>query len=131
MKRPIIICTASVALLFTLTECAKDNKSFNAHFYATFSRADGPLTLYIDDQLKGDLPYISVAPTCENDSLKQKMLRIVLKSGKYKVVAKSKDGGVKSSGTITLKTNKTGASGGVGGQQVMVVGDCTFVGMME
>jgi len=118
-------------VLIVFSHCRKDDTTFNSFFYANWANSEGNLNLFIDDELKGELPYLSVAPTCDDDSLKQIALNIPLKSGKYKIEAKTKGGVIKSSGNIRISSTRIGVSGRMGGQGVNSQGGCTFIFLSE
>src|SRR6478736_6866838 len=128
MRKAILKLTFTFLILLLFVSCHKDDKVFNTGFYVTWSASEAPMKLFIDGKYKGDLPFIPVKPSCENDSLKKLTLILDLKSGKYKIEAKDQKDIVRSSGTIKLSSSKLSTSGSVGGQDVNVVGECAIIG---
>jgi hypothetical protein len=131
MKPALLKTFVALIALLSFTQCKKDETTFNASFYADWSNSDGALDLYIDEKLQGELPFMSVPPTCDNDSLKKVALNMPLKSGKYKIEAKNKMGVVKSSGKIKISSTRSSGSGGMGSQSVLLTGDCAIVGLSK
>lgn len=115
------------AIPLVLSNCKKD-KNYQSYFY-TDVKSDTPLYLYVDEEYKGKLPVMTVKPTFENDTLKQKALYLTLKTGKYKIEAKDADGSVMSSGTVKFCENKAASTGKAGGQSVDISKDVVIVGL--
>ena len=128
MKKIITLLTAVTTTLL-LTQCKKDNPTYNSYFYTTVNDQDAQLSLYIDNDYKGDLPYLANKPTCENDSLKSKSLFLTLPAGKYKVAAKDKQGNIKSSSTLKIKSGLLESKSGTGGTEVRSSNGCLIVGL--
>ncbi|MBI4645123.1 MAG: hypothetical protein HY738_00665 [Bacteroidia bacterium] len=132
MKKIITTLTAVALIALLLTHCKKYNTTFNSYFYTSKDSNEVQLSLYIDGNYKGDLPYLTNKPTCDNDSLKQKALFLTLQSGKYKIVAKDKQDNIKSSSTLKITNNsmdgKTG-NGGSGGLEATSKDNCLIVGV--
>ncbi len=128
------LTTIFVCLLATLlfTQCNKDDNSkvFNARFYTT--KANGKLSLYVDDVYKGELPYFSNAPDCgATYSDAQKPLNTQLPSGEYRIAGKNSQGQVTSYGIMKISRNKMSASGGIGGMSLNSSEECLTIGLSE
>ncbi len=128
----LFILSAAIILFFT--QCRKDDRPdgglYNTNFYSASKGDAGTLYLFIDNQPKGELPYFSEQPAC-NDSTgdKTKPIYLQLKSGDYKIEAKDASGNIKSSGEIFISKNKMSSSGGVGGQLMSMKDDCLVIGL--
>ncbi|MEO6305905.1 MAG: hypothetical protein ABIP51_22350 [Bacteroidia bacterium] len=129
MKNTFKTILLSLLTILLLSQCKKNQITYNAYFYTTNPSAEVQLSLYIDDKYRGDLPCLYPKPTCDNDTLKQKALFLTLKSGKYKISAKDRQGNIKSSGTMKVSKNKMSSSGGMGGQEISSQSDCLIVGL--
>lgn len=131
MKKSIFITVIVIGALLLFSQCRKDDTTFNAHFYANWSATDAPLGLYIDGEYKGDLSYLKIKPTCDDDSLKSRTLNLTLKSGKYKIETKDQLGVVRTSSKILLSERRISTSGGIGGQEIIVDDKCAMIGVTE
>ncbi len=101
-------------------QCKKDNTSYQGYFYSKKPTKDVQLTLYLDGQLQGLLPYVKVDSIgFTKDSIKAYSLKIKVPSGKHKVEAKDQNGITRSSGRFMVTKNKTSSSGGTGGQELI------------
>ncbi len=132
MKATISSGLALVFALLLIIGCKKEdpNAVFNTSFFTT--RANGRLSLYVDDVYKGDLPYFSTEPVCGGqNSDGQLPLTMQLKTGEYRITGKDSTGRVISSGTVRIGTCRTGASGGIGGQSLSASGSCVIIGLFE
>ena len=129
MKTIITAFTAIMSLLL-LTQCKKDNTVFNSYFYTSMDEKDVQLSLYIDKQYKGELPYLTRKPSaCDNDTLKQKALFLALQSGKYTVETKDKQGNIKSSFTLKIKSNSMQVRSIKGGNETELCNGCLVAGL--
>ncbi|HET6245346.1 MAG: hypothetical protein H0V01_12520 [Bacteroidetes bacterium] len=129
MKTKTAIQTLFLLSVVFFISCKKDNTNFNSYFWTSNDIEDSELTLYVNDQIKGPIPYLKDKPTCENDTLKAKALYLNLKAGKYKISAKDKQGNVKVSSTIKVKSNSLSSSAGIGGTENFLSNDCLLVGV--
>ena len=126
----LVFATLFASLLFT--GCKKDDP--NAMFHVSFftSKANGPLSLYLDGNYKGVLPYFAQTPGCGNpNSDGQLPINMLLKSGKYTIEGKDSLGRITSSGSIKISTSTMGSSGNLGGQSLSSTSDCVVVGLFE
>jgi hypothetical protein len=124
------IITAVFAIIF-LCNCAKKHDYFNTYFYTDKLNGEGELRLFLDDSDVGPLPVLNVRLICENDSTKNKALLRRLKSGKYKLAVKNLKGETKSEGTVKFSKSSVSSSGGIGGQEISISGDCAIVRLFE
>lgn len=131
MKSNIFTLFALTLALFLFSNCKKEhNKNYKAFFYTDKGSAEQKLSLFIDGQYKGDLPYLTVHPTCDNnDPMRQQALPLTLESGKYKLDARDKDGNVVSSSTIKMECRKISTKGTKGGDELRNSGDMITIGL--
>jgi len=113
-------------------QCKKEDTStvFEAVFYT--STSNSRLSLYIDGEYQGVLPYFSKAPECGQlygDG--QKPIAAQLASGQYEIAAKDDAGKTVSHGTISVSKNRTGSSGGIGGISISNYETCLVIGLYE
>lgn len=115
MRKHVFTFLAASATVFVFSKCSKetdDNAIHSTYFWSSKNAPEQPLTLFVDGQAVGQLPYFSTDLTCGNDSLKNQALNMNLKSGKYNLEAKNSEGEVKSD--CTLKISDTGMGVGPG-----------------
>ncbi len=116
---------AFATLLFAtllLVQCNKhshdpENTVFNCHFYTSNDSSDTKLSLYIDGENKGELPFISSDLVC-GDSALAGALQLSLSPGTYTVKGKDEDGHTQSSGNIMIYSDEQGIDGGTGGMSL-------------
>lgn len=126
----IILCIAIVFGMIIFSKCKKKQTTFNTYFYTSNSISETKFDLFIEDEYKGELPFLTGKPSLDAaDTLKQKCLYIPLKAGKYKIIAKDKQGVIISSGTIKFKRNSVHTSGGVGGIELTSNEDNLIIGL--
>jgi hypothetical protein len=124
--KSLLVAVASI-LLFTA--CKKNDETYNAYFFTTKSPDEVKLSLFIDGEYKGELPYLNPKPTCDNDTLKQKALILRLGSGKHDFVAKDDQGNERSTNKVKITKNKTSCSGSNGGSEMTKQNDCLIVNL--
>lgn len=90
MKNIYLFCLLASTVL--LTQC-ESPKPFHAWFW-TSKQYYKPYLLYINDSLRGPLPYLPTAPACENDSSKEKALYALMPSGRYTISIKDSAGNI-------------------------------------
>jgi len=105
MKTLISTITTLGIVVLLLTQCNKADFFYDLYFYTNMDSADVTLSIYLDDEFDGEIPYLSTDPTCDNDTLKQQSLLLTVQSGKYDVVAKDAQGNIKASGEIKVGAN--------------------------
>lgn len=126
MKKFTFALASSLFILMTLTQCNK-TQTFQTYIYARADSSETTLTLFIDDENKGTIPFLGMTPTCATDSLEFKTLYMTLSSGKHKVEAKDAQGNIKSSSTIKLKRNGMSSESGVGGLEANMRNNCLIM----
>lgn len=130
MKRIFLFLFISgFVLLFT--QCKKDDSVFDVYFCTSTNKAEATLTLYIDDENKGILPFLTVKPKCGSDSLLADLIYVQLDAGRYKIKVKDENGVIKIEGTITYKKNSRQSGIGIGGISVEGSGNCDVVDFFE
>ena len=115
MKKHVLTFLAALTTVFLFSQCQKDvdeNKIHSTYFWTSVNNEEQSLTLFLDGQAVGQLPYFSTPLTCGNDSLKNQALTMNLKSGKYILEAKDSQGNIKSD--CTLKISDSGLGVGPG-----------------
>ena len=132
MKNLLAVLLVSIFSLSFLTQCKKDNlsKDFNTNFYT--SDENGTMSLYIDGEYKGVLPYMAAVPECGasyGDGAPP--LSFTLKTGSYKITGKNEQGQVVSEHVLRVKANGLGASGSIGGSRGDSKDDCLAVGLFK
>ncbi len=132
MKSTFKLLLTMFTAILLLTNCKKNDSNYNAYFYTSMSSSETQLSLFIDDEYRGEIPYMIVKPNCDNDVLKQQALFVNMKGGKHKLVAKNNLGIVMSSGMVKVSKNKLSSSSGKdgrGGQDISSEGECLIVGL--
>jgi len=126
----LVFATLFASLLFTGCKKGDPNATFQVSFFT--SKANGPLSLYVDGTYKGVLPYFAQTPACGNPNTDGQLpITMVLKSGKYTIEGKDSLGRITSSGTIKISSCTMGTFGNLGGQSLSNTGDCVIVGLFE
>ena len=115
MKKQLIKLLLLASTLIVLTNCKKFGRSYDAYFYADIEASAGPLTLFIDNQNKGELPNLKTSVSPTNDTILNNALHLKIKSGKYNIEAKDAQGNVKCSGTLKFRGNNLNVTGKTGG----------------
>lgn len=107
MKRIFILSAVPAYILllagFTCTHSDNGTATGNAAFW---KKSDPSVThyLYIDDEVKGVLPFLPDSLTTPGNTLVQSQgLSLKLKPGRYVIIAKDKSGNVLCEGTLFLK----------------------------
>lgn len=103
------ILLLGITIIF-LTGCKKIGKTYDVYFYTAIENSSGLLTLYLDNKNVGELPCLKTALLTKNDTITGNAIHLKLKTGKYKLVAKDKQGNVKFSGTLIFRFNKVNGS---------------------
>jgi hypothetical protein len=129
MKTKKAIIILNLLLIITLVSCKKDNTNFNSYFWTSNEIDENELSLFINDELKGAIPFLKDSPTCENDASKSKALNLNLKAGEYKIAAKDKQGNVKVASTIKVTSNSLSSKAGIGGTETSSKNECLIVGL--
>lgn len=130
MRRTSKLFIIVLLSILIFPNCKKQPSTFSVYFYTSKTVSETKLDLFIEDQYKGELPNLIGKPQCNaSDTLKKECLFIGLKSGKYKIVARDKQGSIISSGTIKFKRNSVHTSGDIGGIELTSDDDCLIVGL--
>lgn len=116
-------------MVFMFSECKKDETIYQAYFYTLESPDEARLFLFVDEESKGELPFIQHYAGFTADSIKSHALKLPLSSGKHKLEAKDQNGQVRSSGSIRVSSNKLSSSGKVGGQELIMENNELRVGL--
>jgi len=131
-KVSLILALLALSAFLLLTNCTKNKEEYNAYFYTTHSTSEIQLSLFIDDEYYGELPYLNPKPSCSDDTQKAGALYVKLSNGKHKLVAKDKQGVIRSSGILKISNNNLSSSSGKdgrGGQEINHKGQCLVIGM--
>lgn len=132
MKRLLFPVVLVVLIAALFTSCKKDdpNAIFNTSFFTT--KQNGKLSLYVDGNYKGVLPYFSKEPACgAQNGDGQLPMSMQLKTGEYHIEGQDSTGKVVSSGTIYISKSTNSMSGGIGGQSTFNNGECVVIGLFE
>ena len=132
MKNLLALTLVSLFSMVFLTQCKKDDldKDFTVNFYT--SEEDGKMSLFIDDEYKGELLYMAAIPECgKNYGDGAAPLSFTLKSGSYKITGKNEQGLEVSTHIIRLSASTKGASGRMGGCRMDGGEDCVAVGLFD
>ncbi|WP_153798286.1 hypothetical protein [Foetidibacter luteolus] len=108
MKKPIYIIIA-FAMVALLTQCRSHTRNWQAYFW-TSTKTGIAQYLYINNVMKGQLPYLSSGPDCDDAAAKSRTLHLKLKSGTYDITVKDHDGNISFNETLTIRLsngNKT------------------------
>jgi len=105
-------------IVFSLTTCKKYGKPQDLFFYSDIDSAFAPMTLFLDDELKGEIPNLHVQISTDNDTITREALHLSLKPGKYNFIAKDNQGNVRCDGWFKFSKNSTKTSSTKGGQGV-------------
>jgi hypothetical protein len=101
MKIVYTLLFASFSLLF-LSHCREEGGTMKGYFW-TRNQGEGPYSLYVNDTLKGVLPYREEPPKCGEPDLDKKTLFVLLTSGTHKIVIKDQQGHTHLSEEYTLE----------------------------
>jgi len=85
------------------------------------------MSLFLDGDYKGDLPNLHTRMAVDNDTILTQGLHLTLKSGKYKLIGKDKQGTIRCEGTIKFSNNSAGGSSTKGGNGSAGSGNTTVV----
>jgi hypothetical protein len=119
MSVKAILCFLGISLFFL--QCKKDDTRYQGYFYSKNPTKDVQLTLYLDGQIQGQLPYVKTDSLgFTSDSIKTYSMKINVAAGKHKVEAKDQHGTTRSSGSFKVTKNKTSSSGSTGGQELVL-----------
>jgi hypothetical protein len=130
MKSNFLKTTLLIAIVLFLSQCTKEDHSISKlYFYTSINPAQSQLSLYIDDQYKGELPYLSSQPVCESDSIMEKTIFMNLESGDYRVKAYDMSGKLKSDNKIKFSSSSRSNGGIKGGCEMGGTGDCIIVNL--
>ena len=127
MKKTLILIAIFSVFVLLFSQCRKDDSVFDVYFWTSINNTAESLTLYIDNENKGILPYMDIAPKCGNDTLLADLIYIQLSAGRYKIKVKDENGVVKIEGKMTYKRNKQAVSVGTGGIGSESQGNCDVV----
>jgi hypothetical protein len=119
MKKRFITLILFASTIIVQTNCKKFGKDFETFFYTDGENSAGPLTLFVDAENKGELPNLKTSVSSTNDTVINNALHLKLKSGKYKIEAKDRQGNLKFSGTLKFRSNSVGGSSTMGGQEIV------------
>jgi hypothetical protein len=131
MKK-VSIFIAIVTTIVLLTNCKKDDTSFDSYFYTRVPDSKTQLSLFLNDKNKGSLPHLEVPEMiypmerCNNDTIKQNGLFLTLTEGKYTVSAKDQEGNIKSSQTVKVSKGGIKVTPSIGKSE-MAAGDNCFI----
>lgn len=127
MKKSILFSSAALLTVLLFMSCGKGKTIYNAHFWTSKDTSEVRLSLFIDDEYKGELPYLEQEPGCGSENT----LSFPVEEGKHSIVAKNVQGVIKSSGTARIRNNarrtSLSSSGGMGGQDIYLNDDCLIV----
>jgi len=89
MKIIFTFLCASFFLLF-LSHCREEGGTMRGYFWTR--KSNGPYYLYINDTLKGTLPYQEQPPKCGDDDLDQKTRFVLLTSSTHFIEVRDQQG---------------------------------------
>lgn len=115
MKNSAFTWVTAAAAVVIFSRCHQetdDNAVHNTYFWTSVPTEKQELTLFVDGQQVGPLPYFSTELTCSNDSLKARALNMTLRSGKYQIEARNSQGVVRSDGSIKISESGLGVGPG-------------------
>jgi hypothetical protein len=128
MNNKGFLCLIVVSLCFL--QCKKDNSNYQGYFYTKIPGDDAKLTLYLNGQIQGQLPFVkadSIGFT--KDSIKFYSMKIRLSPGKHKVEAKDQQGITRSLGSFKITKNKMSSSSSRGLQEFVLENEELRVGI--
>ncbi len=117
----------AIFTIVLLSQCNKEDKTSKAYFYSSVPNGD-QLSLYINDNYHGKIPYLNVEPDCQTDSLMQKTLFFNLKHGRHIMTAKDMYGNIKSSANVRVSKHKLSVDGRAGSQRMSKEDNCVVFG---
>lgn len=121
---------SSVLFALIFSQCKKDDSTYKGYFYTSNAPTEAKLTLFLDGQNMGELPYINKNQNgFTADSIKKYALPIAVKAGKHELEAKDPGGAIKSDGEFKVTKNKVSSSGTLGGQELVFENDELRVGI--
>lgn len=107
-------------MILVFSQCKKDDTVYQAYFYSLESPDEAKLFLFIDEESKGELPFVQHGAGVTTDSIKKYALKLQISAGKYQLETKDQNGQIRSSGKIRVSKNKLSSSGGIGGQEIIM-----------
>ena len=132
-KTNSLLIIAISVLLTTLFSCTKDDTKYDVYFWTSIDPANEELNLIIDGANLGQLPFRSLRPECNNDSLLPKLIFRQLSVGKYDIIARNNEGNDKSVNVLKIKSNGIGGGGKItrpgspAGMSVLSIKDCIVI----
>jgi len=121
--RPFVL---PLLIMFAVVSgCRKNDTLFNAYFWTSVDTTQSRLSLFVDGEPKGPLPYLENEPSCGDVHA----LALTLRSGKYRIEARDEHGTVRSQQTCKITEHKLSASGTVGGERAKTDGHCLVIGL--
>ncbi len=126
MKNSAINILVAFLLLIGFSGCEKEVSSLHhVYFYTNNSDYEAyrpteeplvinPLSLYINGNYHGRLPYLETKPTCSTNNLTDITYYLGLQSGNYQVEARDKNGLVMVSAEVRISDRRLSAQGGTG-----------------
>ncbi len=129
MKTSLTVLATLFFATLLFVQCKKkeriehENRVFNCYFYTSNDSADVNLSLYIDDEYKGELPYVSGDPLLPGDPELANTLQLSINSGEYSISGKNEAGQSQSKSNVKLYCEEQsvevdGNNGGTGGIHV-------------
>src|SRR6218665_1804779 len=103
MKTTLNLITFTAVVTLLLTGCCKTSKPTDSYFYVNEMLTGNKLNLFINNEYKGELPFIDDVPSCNHDAMRQRALRVDIHDRKYKFEARDTLGRVMHSGLVTIK----------------------------
>jgi hypothetical protein len=127
MKHFIRSFFAAALTVLLFAQCSKGRTTYNGTFWTSKDTSEVRLFLFVDDEYKGEVPFLEKAPECSAENA----LSFPVESGQHTLVARDVNGTIRSSGTVKIKSNarrsSTSVSGGSGGQDIYLNDDCLIV----
>jgi hypothetical protein len=140
----LALAAVAISIILFLNSCNKDKsnsngnkKTYDSYFYTSNTTNEVALTLFVNNELIGDLPYLSSEPSCGNTEQKNHCLFLNLTEGKNTLTAKDKKGKVVSETIFTIKTNSEGTKGSIatsskkGGSSIFQDDNCIIVNLFD
>ncbi|MEO8406313.1 MAG: hypothetical protein ABI480_17015, partial [Chitinophagaceae bacterium] len=121
-----------IALLLSvllLSGCDEKLRPFQVYFW-TSAKSSTTYYLYLNDTIKGELPYLPEQPECGDGDAKKKTLHLTMESGTYKIQIKNEEGVVKYTQQLKIKLSNhskeisTSTDDRKGGARNVNEGDC-------
>jgi len=114
--------------VFPSEGCQKDDTVYDCYFYTINDTTDVQLSLYIDDEFKGELPQLASHPLC-GDSVLVGTLHLQLTGGKYDMIAKDQTCEKRSINTVKFNDKVFDTFSKVGFLYPESVGTCVVLGL--